>query len=413
MPGCRKKTSICLGIVIAGFSAAILSSFLLFPSVSRTYDAVLDPDSYGRLGRNVYAGNGLTYHPEDGPTIFRGPLYPAFIALSLHLTGGRYPGGVWLSQSLLHGLTCWLIFLLALELWNRTVALTAALIYAFYPPVLWQIPRMWNEILLAFLVTALVYLGSVYLKKPSPIKAAGLGAVLALLSLTKAIFLPFLVLFPLVLLFSGQTRIVKDTVLIAMTAILLIAPWSVRNWRLSGRFIPVHVGMGGNMKRGNLMAPEFFRYPLSYRVLFQKTDPVMKQIKSSVQGTQWERNLRIHQLMKASAFEDIRRDPTLIVKKAVSAGAMFWLIGDTSIKTLALLILRLPIIFLFARAAVRGLRAGRAQLRPAVSIVVLFWLMHLPFAPNARLSVPLLPILVLLASVEIARLPFLRRPPSC
>jgi hypothetical protein len=99
--------------MLVGFLAGALYSFLLFSSVSKTYEAVLDPDSYGLLGRNIYAGKGLTFRPEDGPTVFRGPLYPGFIALSLFLAGGWYPGGVWLMQSLLHGLTALLVFLLA------------------------------------------------------------------------------------------------------------------------------------------------------------------------------------------------------------------------------------------------------------------------------------------------------------
>jgi len=400
----RNNAKISLGIVFVGFLAGALYSFLFFPSVSETFESKLDPDQYGRLGQNVFAGKGLAFKAEDGPTVFRGPLYPAFIALSLFLTGGRYPGGVWLMQSLLHGLTGLLVFLMALKLWNRPVALTAALIYALYPSLPWQVPRMWNEILLAFVAAALVYLGLNYLEKPSALKAAGIGIVLALLSLTKGIFVPFLVLFPLVLLVIGPSRSIKDALLIVLTAVLLVGPWTVRNWRLSGRFIPVHVGTGGNLKRGNLMAGEFLRHPLSYRDLHQRTDPEMERIKKSVQGSQVERDIGIDRLMKSSAFQDIRRDPSLIAQKAVAAGLMFWFVGDTAAKTLILVILRLPVLVLFAWAALKGLRAGRKELWLAVFLVVSFWVLHMPFAPSARLSVPLLPLLILLASAELTKL---------
>jgi 4-amino-4-deoxy-L-arabinose transferase-like glycosyltransferase len=413
IPDRRKKLPICLGVVLLGFLAGVLFSFLLFPSVSKTYEAVLDPDRYGLLGQNILAGNGLVFKPEDGPTVFRGPLYPAFIALSLFLTDGLYPGGVWLGQSLLHGLTALLVFLMALKLWHRRVAVTAALLYALYPAVLWQVPRMWNETLLAFLAAGLVYLGLVYIKKPSRLTAAGIGGVLALLTLTKAIFLPFLILFPLVLILDRPSRVIKDALLIVLTAAIFISPWTVRNWHLSGRFIPVHVGMGGNLKRGNLMAREFFRHPLSYQDLFQRTNPEMDRIKRSVSGAQHEREIGVDRLMQASATQDIRRDPSLIVKKAIAAGAMFWFMGDTPTKTLVLVILRLPIILLFALAAFEGLRAGRKEIRPAVFLVVFFWILNMPFAPSARLSVPLLPILILVASTEISRLVFFRRPFEC
>jgi 4-amino-4-deoxy-L-arabinose transferase-like glycosyltransferase len=412
-PGGGKTRRAGLAVLLAGFLAGLLSSFLLFPSVSTAYDSKLDPDLYGRLGRNVYAGYGLTYDPEEGPTVFRGPLFPAFIALCLHLTGGWYPGGVWIGQSFLHGLTCWLVFLIAFGLWDRKVALTASLIYAFYPAVLWQIPRMWNEILLAALVAALIYLGLAYSRKPRSLKVAGIGAVLGLLSLAKAVFLPFLVLFPLVLVLVGRPRIIRDAVLMATVAIALISPWSIRNWRLSGNFIPVHVGMGGNLKRGNLVAREFFGHPLSYRDLFEKTNPEMLRIKHSVQGARWERDIAVHRLMTSSALQDIRRSPTLLLAKAVAAGFMFWFIGDTSAKTLILLMLRLPVVLLFAWAALRGLRSGRTELWPAVSFVILFWLMHLAVAPSARISIPLLPILMVFAAAEVGRVAWARRSPEC
>jgi 4-amino-4-deoxy-L-arabinose transferase-like glycosyltransferase len=413
MLGRGKKTTLGLAVFAAGFLAGALYSFFLFPSVSQTYGAALDPDFYGLLGRHVYAGDGLTFNPGDGPTVFRGPLYPAFIALSLRLTGGWYPGGVWLFQSLLHGLTCWLVFLTAARLWSRPVALTAAFVYAFYPAVLWQVPRMWNEILLSFLVSVLIFLGLAFLEKPSFIKATGIGAVLALLSLSKGIFLPLIIVFPLVLASIGKKKIFKDAALVVIIAILVISPWSVRNYRLSGRFIPVHVGFGGNIKRGNLVAREFFRHPLSYRVLDEITDPEMDRIKNSVQGTQVKRDIGVHRLMLAGALQDIRRDPSLIIRKGVSAGVMFWFLGDTSTKTVILLILRLPVILFFSWTAFQELRAGRRQLWPAVSTVILFWLMHLPFAPTARLSIPLLPILTMFAAAGVWRLPFLRRAPAC
>jgi 4-amino-4-deoxy-L-arabinose transferase-like glycosyltransferase len=402
-----------LSVFAAGVLAGVLYSFFIFPSISRTYEAVLDPDFYGRLGHNIYAGNGLTFNPADGPTVFRGPLYPALIALSLHLTGGRYPGGVWLIQSLLHGLTCWLIFLTAARLWSRPVALTAAFAYAFYPAVLWQVPRMWNEVLLSFLVAALIFLSLAFLENPSFIKATEIGAALALLSLTKGIFLPFVIIFPLVLAAAGKKTTLKSAVLISIVAILVIYPWSVRNYRLSGRFIPVHVGFGGNLKRGNLVAREFFRSPLSYRILDEKTDPEMDRIKTSVQGTQARRDIGVDHLMLASALQDIRREPSLIIRKVVAAGLMFWYLGDTPAKSVVLLILRLPIILLFIATAFQELRAGRRRLWPAVSMVVIFWLMHLPFAPTARLSIPLLPILVMCAAAGVWRLSFLRRAPVC
>lgn len=401
----RKNSLLLLLVFLTGFMAGSFYSFAVYPSFRATFRADIDPDFYGLLGRNIRAGKGLTFFSDDGPTAFRGPFYPGFIALSLSLTAGWFPGGLWLMQSLLHGLTCLMVFFVSGKLWNRRAAFAAAFVYALYPAVLWHVPRIWNEILLSFLMSCLLFLGLTFLEKPSPAKAVGMGIVLASLCLTKAIFLPFLVFFPGMLLVIGSHRILKHSLLLIIVAVLLIAPWTIRNYRLSGRFIPVHTGIGGNLKRGNLIAREFFRHPFSYRALFEITNPEMIRIKKSVQGTQLERDIRIDSLMKASALLDIRQDPSLLLRKAAAAGTMFWFVGDTPAKTMVLLLLRLPVLVLFVWAAFTGLRAGQVRHWLAAFIVVFFWLLHLSFAPNARLSVPLLPILIVYASGTVLLIP--------
>lgn len=408
-----KNSPLLLLVFLTGFTAAFLYSFALYPSVGGSLRADLDPDLYASLGRNILAGKGLAFSSEEGPTVFRGPFYPGFIAFSLLLTAGWFPGGLWLTQSLLHGLTCLMVFFVSGKLWNRRAAFAGAFAYALYPGILWHVPRFWNEILLSFLMMCLLFLGLTFLEKPSPAKAIGMGIVLASLCLTKAIFLPFIVFIPGVLTVIGSRRTLKYVFLLIFVALILIAPWSVRNYRLTGKFIPVHTGMGGNLKRGNLIAGKFLRHPFSYRDLNEITDPEMNRIKKSVQGTRLEREFEIDSLMKASALRDIRQDPSLLLRKAATAGTMFWFLGDTPAKTAVLLLLRLPILVLFVWAAFMGLRGGQAGHRLAVFIVIFFWLLHLSFAPMARLSVPLLPLLMVYASRVVYLIPSERKKSPC
>lgn len=392
-------------IFLAGFILAMLFCFVLYPHFQTSYDVKLDPDGYGLLGYRLSKGEGLTFNPEEGPTIYRGPFYPAFIALVLFSTAGWFPGGVWLAQSILFGLTCVFIFLLARKLWNRSVALTAAYLCAAYPVLLWMIPRMWNEILSSFLLVVLIYFTVSLIKAPSKGRAVAMGVLLGCLTLTKAVYFPFVIILPLLLLWLLSRKIVTEAVLIVLTALLCIIPWTIRNYSLSGKFVPVHVGLGGNLKRGNLMSEEFLKNPFSYSYLFKITQKEMDVFLSKEEENRIQKDLNRNKLMLESALKDIRENPFLIVKKAAAAGAMFWYMGDTTRKTIILIILRVPVIFLFVLAAYKNLRLDKKLHLPIVVVIFTLWILHMPFAPNARMSIPLMAIL-LMYSVTCFKRPY-------
>src|SRR3990172_3925454 len=120
-------------VFLVATAAALLFCFTVYPRLAGPQHAVLDPDGYGQLGLNLWRGEGLTFDPAQGPTVWRGPLYPAFIGLALALGGGRYPESVWVAQALLHGVTCVFVYLFGARCWNRRVGLLASLGCAGYP----------------------------------------------------------------------------------------------------------------------------------------------------------------------------------------------------------------------------------------------------------------------------------------
>jgi hypothetical protein len=66
-------------IGLAGAAIALVMCFVVYVRISRTYRAGMDADQYGLLGLNLWRGLGLTFDPADGPTVYRGVFYPAFI----------------------------------------------------------------------------------------------------------------------------------------------------------------------------------------------------------------------------------------------------------------------------------------------------------------------------------------------
>lgn len=220
-----------IAIIVIGIKVSLFFSFFIYPMIQEPYHVVLDPDEYGIIGINVFHGYGFS-RDKINPTIYRGPLYPLFIAAMLTLSGGWYPGSIWVAQSVLQGLTCFFVYLMAMKCFNRKIAFLSGFGCCFYPILFWYTPRLWNEPLLTFLFTLLMYILIMFIEKSTIIKAI---SILGLLSLTKATFLPLIIILPVsfAILFRLQKRTFINLLLIPLTAILTIMPWTIRNYLLT------------------------------------------------------------------------------------------------------------------------------------------------------------------------------------
>lgn len=191
-----------------------------------------DEVSYDLLARHLAAGHGLTF---DGvtPTAVRPPLYPAFVALHYALGGS-----VLVTQALLGLATAWLVYrgiravrpeAAPLALWIGMLCPLNAIYYG----------RLLTETLSAFLLTAAVVLVAV---SSSPAACAAGGLLLGAACLTRDVFLPLVLLLPLLLSrWVGWRR----AALYALCSLVVIAPWTARNLRVLHSPVPVSRGLLG------------------------------------------------------------------------------------------------------------------------------------------------------------------------
>ena len=97
---------------------------------------------------------------------------------------------------------------------------------------------LWIALMLLYLVR---YVDRLDLKK-----SAALGAILGLSILTTSgtmIFLP--VVMALVILWApAPGPAIKNSAVIALTAALLVSPWTLRNYSVFNEFVPVRTGLG-------------------------------------------------------------------------------------------------------------------------------------------------------------------------
>jgi 4-amino-4-deoxy-L-arabinose transferase-like glycosyltransferase len=152
--------------------------------------------------------------------------------------------------ALLGGLMVLLVYLLGRRLGGPAVGILAALLAAIYPTFIDNSEQILSEPLAAFTLTTAV-LGFLWASDPGRRPWAWLlpGAALGATALARPEYLPFAAVFALIALIRiGRRRSYRSG--FACAALLLaafaavLAPWTVRNYLVLDRFVPVTTGGG-------------------------------------------------------------------------------------------------------------------------------------------------------------------------
>lgn len=163
---------------------------------------------------------------------WRPPLYSFFLALVYFLFGQTLLA-IRLTQSLLGAATCLLVYYISRTVFNKKVGFSGACLCSFYPYFIYYTGDVLAETLLTFLLAASIECLVYFQEEPTWPKAILAGFCLGLTSLCKPVILPFVILLPVwgIIVYRQQWRQVlpKISIILAVT-ILVILPWSVRNY---------------------------------------------------------------------------------------------------------------------------------------------------------------------------------------
>jgi 4-amino-4-deoxy-L-arabinose transferase-like glycosyltransferase len=394
------KTNVQWYIALVALAASLTFSFVIYPAMAGSEHLILDSDNHGPLGFGIWKLHTFSYYPSAEPASARGPLYPTLIALALALTNGWWPYSVQLEQCIIFSLLCVLVFWIANTLWSRPLAVLASSLCAIHPFLIWYTSRIWIETMMTFLFTALI--GSiVYLKqRPTPWRAILVGVVLGLSLLAKSVYLPFLVLTPLLLLMPFGRRIAPSlAAVVFLSGIVVAAPWIIRNGRLTGTYAPV-VGLAGfTFHQGNDFVEDFNIAPFAISKLYSlsvariASEPVM--LPPSISGLERENALDAAQ--GRNAIEKLKKSPAFLLKKLGYDAVLFWTLGETPGKSLLISLLQLPLVGLFIASLLHRRYRQPDVIFICAVLIVCFYLAHLPTIALARYSVVLVPSMLIVA----------------
>jgi 4-amino-4-deoxy-L-arabinose transferase-like glycosyltransferase len=365
-----------------------------------------DEHEYLALAAALESGRGFTYEePPRGstPQFGRAPGYPAFLALigAGSTTAMSAPPRVKVAQALVGALTVCLIGIAAMRSAGQRAGIVASWLAAAYPPLVWISSYVFSESLYALLAIATAMAAQSAVDRATGARArSGLAAALAagLLCGASILVRPSMLFFvPIAAAWLIARRLPRHAIALVVGATVVVAPWTVRNYRTYGRFVLVASEGGVTFWTGN--------HPLAGGEGDLAANPELKRAELAFrQAHPGLTSEQLEPLYYRDAFGHITADPLwwigLLARKAfytvVPTGPSYALHSFRyRTASVASYLLLLPL------AVAGGLVLRRAPRRPTALLLLAAAaaLVCIVFFPQERFRIPVIdPVLIVCAA---------------
>lgn len=220
-----------------------------------------DEREYLALALSLANGRGFSYPEAGGEHFGRAPLYPLFLAGVLTASGApdrqpdAAPRSIKIAQSFVGALAVWLIGLMTMRAAGERAGTIAAALAAIHPPFVWISAYVLSEVFyLPAAIASVMLLGKVLdAERGGAAVVAGIVAGIAagLGSLVRPAHAVFAALAAIVIARRPRFGRAPLAVAFAAAALTTIAPWTIRNVRTYGRFVPIASEGGITFWTGN------------------------------------------------------------------------------------------------------------------------------------------------------------------
>jgi hypothetical protein len=217
-----------------------------------------DEREYLALARSVANGRGFSYpsdepEPGTGQQFGRAPGYPLFLAaIGVIAPVEAVPMRVKVAQALLGTACIWMIAAIATSAGGARTGMAAAAIAAVYPPLVFMPAYALSETLYSTVALAAAWtLDAMTSSRRESARTTVRTCVGAALVGIAILIRPAMLFFlPLAAIWLWRVRR-RLSILLVITALACVAPWTVRNARVYGRFILVASEGGVTFWTGN------------------------------------------------------------------------------------------------------------------------------------------------------------------
>ena|GEM_PF-1106602 len=385
-----------------------------------------DAQDFVQIACNIADGKGFSAGTsetgETHPSAHGYVIYPYFLAALLYVFNANLLG-IFIVHSVIDTLTCWLVYCIARRFAGGSVAgLLAALGYAVYPPLVLTTATAMTETFNTFVMVALSYVLIVAMRRGLWYYVPA-GLMMGFAALSR----PAMAAFPLVfalLLYMRRRSIeawMPKAALFVVCSVVAISPWTVRNYIMFHRFIPIttHFGMsfwgGTGPADGVCLGGPGYPVDTKQRNLYD--NPLVPDVseKTYRRVTSFEESLRSmnevdrDMALRREAVSEIKQHPGryafLVVKKFFRLWFNMW--HDHPASAMSYGIAALNALLLILAALGLRLRTVDGELK---SFALAAWIYHTALYSiiyaTVRYSYPMMPLVIILAAAYVAAIVF-------
>ena len=342
---------------------------------------------------------GLLENGEYGSTAFA-PLQPFFLFI-IYSVFGKSLFAARFIQALLGAFTVLLVYGIGKKIFQHNVGLIAGIISIFYPYFIFVTGFLYPTTLFTFFLTLMTFLLITFYENERKIILilAGVSLGLCFLCIPAVSFIS--IILPVWFLFCKKysfKQVVVNTFLLAMTAWIVIAPWSIRNSLHYGKFVFITSEGGHAFWQGN-------------NELFDGMnrlgpDDVPAELKTKLEGlTEAEQD----QVYFQESMQFIKENPGQFCKLYIVKFVNFWRLFPKTISqnrhtSNSNVIVSLLTYGLLLPLCLVGLYLGRKKWSKGSLLILVsisFALGYSLFLTSTRYRIPVDPYVIIFASVTL------------
>ena len=393
---------------------------------------------HGEIAANVVAGKGFSTHflGADGPTSQQAPVYPLIVAGCYAVGGVGSPRSLLLlelGQAVLGGCLVAATILLAREVaparsWTPRAA---GAIVALSPTLIYAATHVQVALLVTTLLTTLLAAGYRAARTLRTCDSLVAGVWLGILTLTDPILALGGVGAAWAIISAAGTvrRAARPLACVALAALLVVAPWIARNYRVHHELVFVKSTFGYAFWQGNCSLSEgtdkVVRPSVESALAASERSPIdLRALNNTLWAARHEAGYLDDVALSASDYQqlgalpepqrsrilfrravaDLRREPARYFRLCARRFRYFWLFDETNPKTRNL-VYRSSLIAL-TLAALFGLSLApldlRRRLAPTFATAALISLFHTLTIVSARFHIPIEPMMAVWAASGLA-----------
>ena len=379
------RRSICL-IFLAALGFQLILGLAIPPLPPGSHDST----SWEAVGRSLAAGLGFV---EDGRAItVRPPGYPFFLSIFYRISeDGGNDLARWV-QVLLSCATSVLIFMIGLNVFDGKTAFWGGILSGLLPSGAVYSRFIASESFFTFLMVLCLHQLVSGQESRSLKKYSVSGILMGISNLSRSVlsFFPFF-LIAAALALKRNRKEISGIFLASAVSFLVIAPWTLRNYKVLGGFLLVNVGAGQALWLGSQQETGG-RYVGSSHPSYRQFDPLLQD------AIGWER------ASMAVAVRNARSDILGYARLTAKKFVLQWFepIGGQIVrqKSGSLFYLLTLLNAGFVLLAFWGMGeswAIKERAYPLLAIIIYYGVTHLLIFPLARFRMPFEPVLALFA----------------